>query len=158
MKNIFSWNILLAVAWVALTGPVTTANLIVGFLVGYVALTIVHPSLRRKKGLGKLRLWISFLLFFLWEVVLSNLRVAAAVIRPQSSLRPGVIAIPLEARTDIEITMLANCITLTPGTLSVDVSRDRKLLFVHALQIHDPEALRQEIKQGLERRVLEVLR
>jgi multicomponent Na+:H+ antiporter subunit E len=69
-----------------------------------------------------------------------------------------VIGIPLEAKTDLEITVLANLITMTPGTLSLDVSPDRKTLYVHAMYIKNPEALRFDIKENLERRVLELLR
>jgi multicomponent Na+:H+ antiporter subunit E len=68
------------------------------------------------------------------------------------------VAIPLDVETDVEITLLANLITLTPGTLSMDISDDRKVLYVHAMYVDDPEALRAEIKNGFERRVLEMLR
>ena len=72
--------------------------------------------------------------------------------------RPGVVAIPLEAKTDAEITFLANVITLTPGTLSLDVSEDRSTLYVHTMFLESPEVLRESIKEGFERRVLELLR
>ncbi len=73
---------------------------------------------------------------------------------------PGVVAVPLDAKTDIEITLLACLITLTPGSVSLDLSEDRKTLFVHAMYIdnQDVEAYRRSIKEGLERRVLELLR
>jgi multicomponent Na+:H+ antiporter subunit E len=75
-------------------------------------------------------------------------------------MRPGVVAIPLDARTDAEITLLANLITLTPGTLSLDVSSDRRMLYIHVMYIDndDLEEVRRKIKAGFERRVLEVLR
>jgi multicomponent Na+:H+ antiporter subunit E len=75
-------------------------------------------------------------------------------------MRPGVIAIPLNARTDVEITLLANLITLTPGTLSLDVSADRSVLYIHVMYIDndDIDAVRRKIKEGFERRILEVLR
>ncbi len=108
--------------------------------------------------LRKTVLVAEFILFFIWDLILANLRVAWDVITPRGYKRPGVIAIPLDARTDLEITLLANFITLTPGTLSLDVSADRSLLYIHAMFIDDPDTLRREIKQGLERRLLEVLR
>jgi multicomponent Na+:H+ antiporter subunit E len=86
------------------------------------------------------------------------LRVAFDVITPSQYMRPGVVAIPLTAKTDNEITMLANLISLTPGTLSLDVSDDRSVLYIHAMYVDDPDELRHEIKAGFERRVLEVLR
>jgi multicomponent Na+:H+ antiporter subunit E len=100
----------------------------------------------------------AFLLFFVWEMILANLRVAYDVITPAYHMRPGILAIPLEAQTDDEITLLANFISLTPGTLSLDVSDDRKVLYIHAMFIDDEEKLRKEIKSGFERRLLDVLR
>jgi multicomponent Na+:H+ antiporter subunit E len=101
-----------------------------------------------------------FAVFYLWQMLLSNLRVAYDVVTPTHYMRPGVIAVPLEARTDAEITLLANLITLTPGTLSLDLSADRRILFVHAMYIDhgDVDKARRQIKEGLERRVLQVLR
>lgn len=83
-----------------------------------------------------------------------------APLTPVSYVCPGVVAIPVDARTDVEITMLANLITLTPGSVSLDLSEDRRLLYVHAMYIDggDIEAYRRSVKEGLERRVLELLR
>jgi multicomponent Na+:H+ antiporter subunit E len=83
-----------------------------------------------------------------------------APLAPASYVCPGVVAIPLDARTDAEITLLANLITLTPGSVSLDVSEDRRMLYVHAMYIDggDVEAYRRSVKEGLERRVLELLR
>jgi multicomponent Na+:H+ antiporter subunit E len=73
-------------------------------------------------------------------------------------MRPGVVAVPLDARTDAEITLLANLITLTPGTLSLDVSADRSFLYVHAMYVDDVNDVKRQIKDGFERRLLEVMR
>lgn len=100
----------------------------------------------------------SFIAFFIYELFKANLRVAYDVITPSHTMRPGVIAIPLAAKTDMEITLLANLISLTPGTLSLDVSDDRSVLYIHGMFVDDPDELRHEIKAGFERRVLELLR
>jgi multicomponent Na+:H+ antiporter subunit E len=83
-----------------------------------------------------------------------------APLAPESYVCPGVVAIPLDARTDLEIALLANLITLTPGSVSLDLSEDRQVLYVHAMYIDggDVEAYRRSVKDGLERRVLELLR
>ncbi len=158
----FLWNLLLAIIWVALTEQFTPGNLVVGFGLGYLILAFAQLIMGKEKGksnyVSKVRQVFGFALYFLWELVLANLRVAYDVVTPTHHMRPGVIAIPLDAQTDAEITALANFITLTPGTLSLDVSEDRKVLYIHAMYIHDREALRREIKSGLERRVLEVMR
>ncbi len=81
------------------------------------------------------------------------MRVAARMLSPNMRLRPGIIAVPLDLERDWQITLLANLITLTPGSLSVDLSEDRRVLFVHLLELDDPEAARREIKDGFERRI-----
>lgn len=101
---------------------------------------------------------IEFALFFTWELILANVRVARDVIAPRQHMRPGVIAVPLDTRNANEITLLACLITLTPGTISMDVAEDRSVLYIHAMFIEDPDEFRQEIKQGFERRVMEVFR
>lgn len=103
---------------------------------------------------------VYFVLFFLWELWVANLRVAFDVLTPPYQMKPGIIAVPLDARTDAEITLLTNLITLTPGTLSLDISTDRRVLYVHTMYIDrgDIDRARRQIKEGFERRVLEVLR
>jgi multicomponent Na+:H+ antiporter subunit E len=106
----------------------------------------------------KIRQVISFAVFFLWELLVANLRVAHDVVTPRHRMRPGVIAVPLDAQTDFEITSVANTITLTPGTLSIDVSADKRVLYIHAMYIDDVEAYRHQVKDRFERKLLEVLR
>jgi multicomponent Na+:H+ antiporter subunit E len=83
-----------------------------------------------------------------------------APLAAESYVCPGVVAIPLDARTDAEIALLANLITLTPGSVTLDISEDRSVLYVHAMYIDggDVEAYRRSLKEGLERRVLELMR
>jgi multicomponent Na+:H+ antiporter subunit E len=88
----------------------------------------------------------------------SNLRVLWDVLTPRHTSRPGIVGVPLAARTDLEITLVANLVSLTPGTLSLDISEDRQTLYVHVMFMDDIEAVRGQIKDGIERRVLEVLR
>ena len=101
---------------------------------------------------------IGFIFFFLKELLVSSVRVAMDVIKPTISFQPGVIAFPLRASSDMEIMLLANVISLTPGTLSLDVSEDRKTLYIHAMYASDPEAVREEIRVGLEKRLLKAVR
>lgn len=154
----FLFNVLLALAWVALTGEFTPVNFVIGFALGFAALWLTQRREDASGYFNKARSVIGFLLFFAWEVVRANLRVAFDVLSPRQRITPGIIAIPLDAKTDAEITFLANLITLTPGTLSLDVSDDRKTLYIHAMYVKDVDSFRREIKEGLERRLLEVLR
>jgi len=156
--NMFLWNILLALTWAMLSGHFNLANDVVGFIVGYGVLLLAQRVIGMSPYFRRLRRVISFIGFFLWELLLANLRVAYDVVTPPLYARPGVIAIPLEAHTAVEVTLLANLLTLTPGTLSLDVSDDGRVLYIHAMFIDDPESFRRRIKDGLERRLLEVLR
>ncbi len=154
----FMLNIALALAWAAFTGNFNPSNLMIGFILGYLTLLATRRALAPSDYFSKVRQAIGFALFFLWELILANLRVAYDVMTPQYHMKPRVIAIPLDARTDAEITALAYFISLTPGTLSLDVSTDRRILFIHAMYAPDADTVRREIKQGFERRLLELMR
>ncbi|MDB5526310.1 MAG: mnhE [Rhizobium sp.] len=92
---------------------------------------------------------------FLREFTLSVLRVARLVLAPRIDIQPGIFVFPLALTRDFEITLLANLITLTPGTLTVDVSEDRKSLLVHAIDCPDPDVARRDIADGFERLIRE---
>ena len=153
----FVWNLLLGLIWVALTGSFTAANLLVGVVLGYVVLAASGPVIGAQ-GYAR-RVWhrIGFLLFYLWELLLSNLRVARDVMRPRSQARPAIVAIPVDGLNPAQITLLANLITMTPGTLSIDTSSDQSTLYIHAMFVDDVQALRDEIEHGLTRRVRELM-
>ena len=155
---LFIFNLLLAIVWVAITGSASFLNLLFGFVLAAVALSIVRASYGGGLYLGRVRKIISLLLLFLGELAKSAWAVAVAVMSPKMDVKPGVFAFPLTVDRDFEITLLANLITLTPGTLSVDVSDDRKILYVHALDCSDPEAIRRSIADGFERRIMEAFR
>ncbi len=156
--NAFLMNIILALMWAAVSGSFTGRSLLFGFGVGFLIMVITRQVIGVPTyGTRTLRA-LGLVAFFFWELIKATLRVAYDVLTPGLQIRPGVIAIPLDVKTDAEITLLANLITLTPGTLSLDVSTDRRVLYIHAMYMHDPEAIRRQIKQGFERRVIEVLR
>ena len=101
--------------------------------------------------------WLALSGLLLKELVLSALSVSWLVLQPRPRLRPGIIAYPLSLTSDAQITLLANMITLTPGTLSVDVSADRKTLYIHAIDIDSRDALIGRIAAGFETKVLGAL-
>ncbi len=151
-------NLTLMVLWIASTGIFTYSNGLLGFAVGFLVLwwlqSLVGPSTYFRKV--PLAFWFGVL--FLWEVLKSNVRIAWDVVTPRTLRRPGIVAVPLDTRTDLEIAVLANMITLTPGSLSLDVSEDRRFLYVHEMFVDDPEQARRQIKQRFERWVLTLLR
>jgi multicomponent Na+:H+ antiporter subunit E len=147
-------SILLALAWAALQGSVSLSNLVVGYAISWTILALltrggVLPSTFTGKAIGALMLAV----FFVRELVRANLRVALDVLRPPGVLRPAVVAVPLDVRTDREILLLSMLINITPGSVTIDLSDDRRVLFVHVMHMVSAEAARREIKDGFERRV-----
>lgn len=151
-------NLLLALVWGAMTGDFSLGNLLVGLVLGFVALFAAQRVLGSTPYATRIVRVVGFIAFYIGELIMANVRVAIDVVTPRHRAQPGVVAVPLDARTDAEITLLANLITMTPGSLTLDVSDDRKVLYVHAMFVRDPDAYRQRLKSTLERRVLEMLR
>jgi len=154
----FLLNLVLAIVWALLMGSIDLPNLIVGFLLGYVVLWLVQPVMGKTSYFRHVPQAVRFLGYFFKELAIANLVVARDVLSPRPRRRPGVVAVPLDARTDAEITFLAMVVILTPGTLVLDVSEDRKTLYVHTMFLDSPEQTRKEVKDGFERRVLELMR
>lgn len=163
-------NFILALTWMILQRSFTFSDFIVGFSLGFAVITIAQVALReqlletanfqRRQDIGRypLIVWkvFGFILFAFWSIIKANIDVARIVLRPQLNINPGIIAVPLDVRSEIGITLLANLITLTPGTISIDISTDRDTLYVHCIDIQDADALRADIKQSFERRVMEL--
>jgi len=150
-------NILLALAWAALMGDFSPPSLLFGFVLGYLLLWLGQQHLQPSSYFARVPRVIGFFFYFLWQLIYANLRVAYDVLRLRHHMRPGVVAIPLDVKTDAEITLLANLLTLTPGSLSLDVSADRSFLYMHFMHMTDEESVRREVKEGFERRVRELL-
>jgi multicomponent K+:H+ antiporter subunit E len=111
---------------------------------------LTRPMLEDHPRLHKPWLAIRYLLVLFKDIVLCNIEVARQVMTPISRLTPGFIAVPLDITGKFPITLLANTISLTPGTVSVDVSEDLKWLYVHALNLGDEQAVIRAIKQNYE--------
>ena len=158
MRKKFLTNIMLVLIWVALTGDFTFANFIFGFFLGSLALWLGDKQSGSKKYFRLIPTAISFTFFFLYELVKANIQVAYEVITPTLYMEPGIVAVPLDVESDLEITLLANLISLTPGTLSLDVSENRDVLYVHTMYVRDKQEFIDSIKNGFERKVLELLR
>jgi multicomponent Na+:H+ antiporter subunit E len=147
-------SILLALAWAALLGEVTLGNLLVGYALGYAVLALLEkggvlPSTFQTRVSRAL----SLAAFFLWELIVANVRVAGDVLRPRTAIRPAVVAIPLDITSDAEILLLSALINITPGSVTIDLSEDRRTLYVHVMHITSGDATRHEIKNGFELRV-----
>ena len=158
--NLLMVNVILALIWTAAIGSFDLATLVAGFILGYIALWLTRPLYGEagSRYLSRTPRAVVLLWVFLYELVVSSMRIVWDVITPGTRAKPAIIPVPLDAETDLEILTLANLVSLTPGTLSLDVSEDHKTLYVHAMFGDDPESIIADIKQDFERRVLEVLR
>ncbi|MCF1434539.1 Na+/H+ antiporter subunit E [Agrobacterium vitis] len=148
-------NLLMAIIWVAVTGSASLHNLLFGFVLSLAVVGLLREQIGGVSYLNRAWRILSLLLLFLSELAKSAWKVTIMVLSPGLDIKPGIFAFPLSVERDFEITLLANLITLTPGTLSVDVSEDRKILYVHALDCSDPDAARRDIAEGFERKIRE---
>lgn len=148
-------HVLLALAWAALWGEIDFASLVVGFVLGYLALALAVPTLRSRAYVRRVPKILAFTGWFLAELVLSNVRVARLIVSPNAKLRPAVLAVPIELVRPRDIALFVNLVSLTPGSLSIDVSADRRTLWVHAAHAADVEGVRASILE-MQRRVKEI--
>lgn len=156
----FAMNLVLALLWCAKSGAFSWGELGLGFALGYIALVVCRPLLGPSPYYGKIWEALWFVLVFIVDLFASSLRVAYDIVTPRHHMHPAVVAVPLpEDITDGEVALLANTITLTPGTLSLDVSKDRAFLYVHVMYLDDgAEATRQRLQHTVLRRVLQLTR
>jgi multicomponent Na+:H+ antiporter subunit E len=158
MAGLFLLNLLLALTWAALQGDLNTVNLVIGFVI---SASLIYPFRRmffRPLYFRKVALGVTLTLVFLKELLLSNIAVLRVVFSPRARVRSGVIALPTELTNEVALTALANMITLTPGTLTLDISPDRRYLYVHTLNLDDPEEIKQAIQQAFEVYLREISR
>lgn len=152
-------NMLLALAWAALHGEFSVRTLLTGQVLGYLILVALVRGgvLQASPYIGRVHRVAGLAAHFGWELIKANVKLALDVATPRFHMKPGIIAVPLDATEDGQILLLSMLINTTPGSVALDVSPDRKTLYVHVMYMHTPDAAREEIKQGFERRVLGLL-
>lgn len=164
MARAFNWlmphpllTLILTIVWMFLQNEISAGMLVFGFMLGIIipwGTSIWWPD--RPKGFraGKM---ITYGLIVIWDIIVANIEVAWIVISvPTAKLKPAWIVVPLELRAPEAITMLAGTITLTPGTVSADLSDKGNSLLVHVLHTDDPDGVRDDIKTRYEARLLEI--
>jgi len=152
-------NFFLAFLWMFFKTSFTPAAFVVGYFWGLVILFVFRSYFSERFYLH--RIWAVIKLFFLFvkELVLSNINVLKLVLKPNvEDIKPGIFALPTELQKDWEIMLLANLITLTPGTLTVDVSDENNVLYIHAIHIDDVKDSVDGIKNTFEKAIMEVSR
>jgi multicomponent Na+:H+ antiporter subunit E len=151
-------NLLLSFTWVALTGSLYFMNFFFGFSLGFLVLWILNRTEEDHRYFTRAPKTITFIFFFAYEMIKANLQVAYDVITPNYFFKPGIVRYPLQADTDIEINLLSTIISLTPGTLILDISEDKKWLYIHVMYLGDKDRFIASIKNGFEKKLLAILR
>ena len=150
-------TLILAIVWVLRQNDVSAGMVVFGIILGILipwATSIWWPDTPQGFRMGKM---VSYSFLVIWDIIVANIQVAWIVLTvPNSKLKPAWIVVPLEVKQPEAITLLAGTITLTPGTVSADLSDQGHSLLVHVLHTDDPNGVRDEIKQRYERRLLEI--
>lgn len=152
-------NMLLALAWAALQGEFSLWTLATGYVIGYLILVALVRGgvLETSPYVGRVHRVVGLAAYFFYELVKANFRLALDVATPRFDMKPGIIALPLDVTQDGQILLLSMLINTTPGSVALDISPDRKTLYVHVMYMDTPDAAREDIKKGFERRILGVL-
>ena len=156
--NALSLHLALSLAWILLTGSASLANLILAGVLGFVALVIGRRVLGCDDYLRQAPRTLWFIVRLMWDLVASSVVVLIDVWTPTNKFKPRILRVPIKAATDLEITALANCITLTPGTTTLDVTPERDALIIHAMYAEDAQEVRKSITDDLEPRLLAAMR
>lgn len=147
-------------AWLLLTGELTLGNLLLGLVLSAgVRLLVGGATGTRQRGWSVQRLYraLQLSLFFLSEVVVSGVTVAIEVLRPRMQLQPAIVAIPVPGLSPTGVMVVANMVTMTPGSLSVYMDEEAQVLYVHAMHVQDADAFRRKLQRSFVRRVQEVV-
>jgi len=145
--NLFLLNILLAVLWMFMWGIFDIYSIIAGFVLGYLLLGIVSRTMPGESyGIRGIH-FLSFWAYFIRILIKANLQVAKEIITPGYQMTPRFIRYPIAGLTELQTTSLANAITLTPGTLTADISDDNRYLYIHCMYAKDTHLAIQELDE-----------
>lgn len=140
----------LAILWLLLVNQLTAGHVVLGLLLGWLIPFVTLNFWPEHVHIRHMAVLIRYLGVFVYDIVRGSFHVAWLILKGPSRLQPAFVVIPLELKSDLGISLLANTISLTPGTVSSLVSADKLTLIVHTISTDDPDALVTEIKQRYE--------
>lgn len=149
-------NVVIAVTWMFLSVSFKPSTFIVGYLLGLLMLLMVRKSFHSRFYLDRAWAVVKLTILFLKELTLSNISVLMLIVKPKMPIRPAIFAMPTVLEKDWEITLLSSLITLTPGTIVIDISDDNKILYIHTLDFDNADDAIHSIKDTFEKAILEV--
>ena len=161
--NLLITNILLAITWLMLTRTWTGANLLTGYIIGFLVIAFIGKGIKKigdKNYPRRMGLSVWFVGYFFYCLLKSSLMVFEDSLTPKEKMkvRSGIIKVPLSLKTDIAILAFANCITLTPGTMTMDISDDKKYIYVHHMYLSKKVSDDiKELKESFEKPIKEIM-
>ncbi|MGM7634090.1 Na+/H+ antiporter subunit E [Bacillus sp. Hm123] len=151
-------NFFLAFLWMFLQVSFNSSTFIVGYILGLILIYGMRRFFKQEFYMRRVWAVLYLTLLFFKELILANIDVLRVILKPKLDIKPGIFAMPTELKSDWEITLLSSLITLTPGTLVIDVSDDNKVLYVHAIDLPDVHDAIDGIKNSFEKAIMEVSR
>ncbi|MFG6114251.1 Na+/H+ antiporter subunit E [Halobacillus sp. MO56] len=151
-------NIVIALMWMFLSESYTFSTFLIGYLLGILLLFVLQRFIPDSFYMDRVIKVIKLIVLFIKELTLSNIEIVKLVYKPKLDFEPGIFALPTELKSNWEITLLANLISLTPGTLSIDVSEDNSKIYIHAIDMPDVVESINDIKETFEKAIMEVTR
>ena len=150
-------SLFVTLIWLALVNEISAGAVLMGLALGVLMPILTGPFWPDPPRLRHPLKLLGYCGVVLWDIVVANLQVARLILRvPNDQLRSHYVTVPLALTSPEAITVLAGTITMTPGTVSVELSADGRALLVHGLDVPDPEALAADIKSRYEARLLEI--
>ncbi|MCC5892300.1 MULTISPECIES: Na+/H+ antiporter subunit E [Exiguobacterium] len=149
-------NTVIAIMWAVLWNSYTGVDFLLGYIVGIFILFVLRRFLHFDFYMRRVFAAFKLIALFIKELIMSNIDVVKVLLSPKFDIEPGIIEVPTQLKSDWELTLLASLISLTPGTLSMDFSEDKKSIFVHSIHVPDKEQMIREIHDTFEKAIMEV--
>lgn len=149
-------NTVIAIMWAVLWNSYTGVDFLLGYIVGIFILFVLRRFLHFDFYMRRVFAAFKLIALFIKELIMSNIDVVKVLLSPKFDIEPGIIEVPTQLKSDWELTLLASLISLTPGTLSMDFSEDKKSIFVHSIHVPNKEQMIREIHDTFEKAIMEV--
>ncbi|MBB6448795.1 multicomponent Na+:H+ antiporter subunit E [Geomicrobium halophilum] len=149
-------NLTIAFFWMILQNSYTSFDFVIGYVIGIAIVYFLRGSLPQTFYMQRVWAIVKLLCLFLKELVVANLQMIRIVLQPKLKVTPGIIAMPTYLDTDWEVTILSMCITLTPGTMTMDYSEDGRTLYIHSIHVEEKQEVIDDIRNHFERAIVEV--
>ncbi|KTR58512.1 monovalent cation/H+ antiporter subunit E [Exiguobacterium indicum] len=151
-------NLFLAFLWMFLSNNFSASGFVIGYALGLIAMFAFRRGFKGRFYLGPVVALVLLFFRFLYELVVANIDVLKIILKPKLDIQPGIFAYETELDQPWQVTLLSMLITLTPGTLVVDISDDNKTLYIHALHMPEVDEAVASIRDSFEKAILEVSR